>query len=217
MADLITRHRAAQHRMIIVTPPAAEVVTLAEQKAHMRVDHDDDDALIEAMITAAREHIDGVDGWLGRALVQQTWDMKLNGFPLLSTSGRIVVPLAPLIQVDQITYRDPAGQTQTLAPSVYHVVDGGSQRSFIVLERNQSWPGTDDRHDAVTVRFTAGYAASGDSPPDYAANVPFPIKAALMIMAADLYENREQRITGTIVAELPTVERLLMPYRTSWW
>lgn len=207
MADLITRHRAAQHRMIIVTPPAAEVVTLAEQKAHMRVDHDDDDALIEAMIAAAREHIDGVDGWLGRALVQQTWDMKLNGFPLLSSTGRIVVPLAPLIRVDQITYRDPAGQTQTLAPSVYHVVDGGSQRSFIVLEPNQSWPGTDDRHDVVTVRFTAGYAA----------NVPFPIKAALMIMAADLYENREQRITGTIVAELPTVERLLMPYRTSWW
>lgn len=217
MAVLIARHRAARYRMSLVTPPPAEAVTLDEQKAHMRVDHADDDALIEALISAARQHVDGADGWLGRALVQQTWDMNMNGFPLLASEGRIVLPLAPLISVDEITYRDPDGGTQALAPAAYQVVDGGSQRSFIALEPNQAWPGTDDRYDAVTVRFTAGYAPSGDSPPDYAANVPFPIKAALMIMVADMYENREQRITGTIVAELPTVERLLMPYRASWW
>ena len=183
----------------------------------MRVDFDADDTLIEALIKTARQHLDGPDGWLGRALVQQTWDMRLDGFPLISSGGEIRIPLAPLISVDQITYRDPDGQTQTLASSVYQVVDGGSQRAFVTLEPNQAWPGTQDRHDAVTVRFTAGYAPSEDSPPDYGANVPFPIKAALMILAADMYANREERITGTIVAELPTVKRLLMPYKVNWW
>ena len=162
---ILERRRSERYRLDLVTAPPAEPVTLAEQKAHMRVDFDADDTLIEALIKTARQHLDGPDGWLGRALVQQTWDMRLDGFPLISSGGEIRIPLAPLISVDQITYRDPDGQTQTLASSVYQVVDGGSQRAFVTLEPNQAWPGTQDRHDAVTVRFTAGYAPSEDSPP----------------------------------------------------
>jgi hypothetical protein len=129
----------------------------------------------------------------------------------------IHIPLAPLISVDSITYRDTNGDSQTLASSVYQIVDGGSLKSFIALEPDQSWPGTDDRHDSVTVRFTAGYAPSEDSPPDYGANVPAPIKAAILLEAADMYRNREARVIGNSVVELPTARRLLMPYRASWW
>lgn len=217
MAELIENRRSGVYRLSLVTAPPAEPVDLASFKAHVQVDHDDDDAEAAIYLAAARANIDGPDGWLGRALVQQTWDMTLDGFPLYPAAPRIQIPLAPLISVDSITYRDTAGDAQTLPTSVYQVVPNSMLRGFVALEPNQSWPGTDDRHDSVTVRFTAGYAPSGDSPPDYAANIPAPIKAAILLMAADMYRNREQRITGMSVSELPTVERLLAPYRVSWW
>tara|TARA_R100001086_G_scaffold36140_3_gene16305 strand:+ start:41 stop:685 length:645 start_codon:yes stop_codon:yes gene_type:complete len=213
MATILENRMANSGRLILVTPPPAEPVTLIEAKAHLRVSHDDDDLLISSLITAARQHIDGADGWLGRCLVQQTWDLKLDGFPL--ATGKIILPMAPLIEVVQITYRDSAGATQTLAPSVYQIVDQGTRRSFVTLEPNKSWPGTDDRHDAVAVRFTAGYPDDGDSPADYAANIPAAIKAALLLMIGELYENREAMIR-TDLTDNPAVRRLLKPYQVSW-
>ncbi len=41
----------------------------------------------------------------------------------------------------------------------------------------------------------------------------FSIKAAALLLVGDLYQNREAQITGTIVSDNPTVQRLLYPYR----
>ena len=44
----------------IVMQPVIEPVSLDEMKKHLRVDIDDDDELIQAMITAARTHIENI-------------------------------------------------------------------------------------------------------------------------------------------------------------
>jgi len=60
------------------TPPAAEPVTLADAKAHLKVDSTDDDALIASLITAARARAE----WhTGRALVTQSWTLWLDAWP----------------------------------------------------------------------------------------------------------------------------------------
>ncbi|HYH39911.1 MAG TPA: head-tail connector protein [Azospirillum sp.] len=195
--------------LTLVSAAPAYPVTLAEAKAHLRLDTSDDDALVDALIAAATAHLDGRDGWLGRALVQQTWDLKLHRFP-----GVIDVPLPPLQSVTSITYLDSNNVSQTLATSKYQVDGNGQWRARIKPAYGETWPSTYDAWNAVTVRFVAGYEPGSGSPTDYAENVPQPIKHALLLLISHWYENRAPVNIGNIVSALPmTVDALLAPYR----
>jgi hypothetical protein len=46
----------------LVTAPANDPLTLAQAKAHLKVEHSDDDALIAAMLSASVQHVDGPRG-----------------------------------------------------------------------------------------------------------------------------------------------------------
>ena len=61
------------------------------------------------------------------------------------------------------------------------------------------------RPDAVEVTFVAGVADPDDVPAD--------LVDALLLILAERYENRNRTITGTTVAQLPTVENILRSYR----
>ena len=45
---------------ILLTAPAAEPWSVADAKAFLRVEHDDDDAIIAALIAAARNHVEAL-------------------------------------------------------------------------------------------------------------------------------------------------------------
>ncbi len=51
-------------------------MTLDRVKAHLRVDGDEENDLIQAYIAAAQATIDGPGGWLGRALGKQTIEYR---------------------------------------------------------------------------------------------------------------------------------------------
>ncbi|MFQ5535459.1 MAG: head-tail connector protein [Sphingomonadales bacterium] len=185
----------------LVTAPAAEPITLAEAKDHLRITGTDDDVYITRLIAAARQHVDGSDGILGRALITQTWDLFLPKFP-----AEIRVPLPPLQSVTSIKYIDAGGITQTLAASEY-TVDVKRQPGRIVEAFGKSWPATRDVPNAVEVRFDAGYGLA-DS------DVPEPIRHALLFFIAHLFERREPVVTGTTVAKIPdAADALLASYR----
>jgi uncharacterized phiE125 gp8 family phage protein len=162
-----------------------------------------EDPLLIALLEAARGEIDGGRGWLGRALITQTWDLVLDEFPAVTRNNpyaAIKVPLPPLQSVTSVTYLDDNGVSQTLSASLYDV-DIKSEPGQVRPAYGESWPTTRDTPQAVTVRFVAGYGA--------AAAVPALIKLWLRIRLSTLYEHREQFVTGTIVSSLPGMDAML--------
>lgn len=188
--------------LTLVTPPAVEPLSLAEAKDHSRVDTTTEDALIDALIQAARGHAEDA---LGRALIEQTWDWTLDCFDAVVLAA---VPLPPLRSVTSIKYLDAAGAQQTLDPALYRVSNIGADRRAGAIEPapGQSWPGLYPVSLPVTIRFSAGYGGAGNM-------VPAPIRAAMLLVLGDLYRNREAQIIGPIVADNRAVQALLAPYR----
>ena len=152
--------------------------------------------LIDALILAARQR---VESHTGRALITQTLDWSLDRFP---TWFR--VPKPPLQSVTSITYYDSDDAQQTLASSVYQV-DIESQPARIVEAVDQFWPTISTRINAVTVRFVAGY---GDGVHD----IPFPIKAAMLLLVGEMWLRREDS-AAMQTSKIPFgVDALLAPY-----
>jgi len=181
--------------LTLTTPPALEPLTLAEAKAHLKVDISDDDALITAMIAAARARAE----WhTGRAAITQGWTLHLDAWP---QSGTIEIPLPPLQSVASVTTYARDDSATVMSASLY-TVDAASAPARLALKIGVPPPANLRRVNAVAVAFTAGYG-------DAEADVPPLLKEAILELIAFLYENR-----GEAPAELPLAAlALLEPFR----
>ncbi len=175
--------------LTVKTPPADEPVSLEDAKDHLRVDTSASDAQIAAQIQAARER---AERYLGRSLVTQTLELRLDAFPSV-----IDLPRPPIQSVDLIEYIDPDVDTQTLGQ---FTVDREGAR--IIPAAGNDWPRTLATVNAVTVEYTAGYGGPED--------VPQAIKQAILLTVERLYDrpeanqDRQLAIAGS---------HLLWPYR----
>ena len=184
----------------LITAPAEEPVTLAEARAHCRVPSSDttEDALLQALIIAAREHC---ESWTHRRFITQTWDWVMDAFP----GWCVELPHAPLQSITSVSYVDGEGATQTLATSGYQV-DVKTDPGRLMPAYGAVWPSTrSDTFNAVTVRFVCGFGL--------AAAVPRGIKAAMLLTIGHLWEHRET-VSDFELFEMPMgVEALLSPHR----
>jgi uncharacterized phiE125 gp8 family phage protein len=187
--------------LLLVTPPAVLPVSVAEAKAHLRVEHDFDDEYIEACIKTAVARIDGRNGWLRRALVNRTYQLFLPWFPVARC---IPLPIPPLQSVTSIKYQDDSDAEQTFSSGSYQVVKNEDE-GYIYLKTGESWPGgTYERPDAVKIEFVAGYGAA-------ATDVPENIRHAIKIEVGALYAER-----GDVESEADpqiATRRLLAPHK----
>ena len=87
--DFVNRSDANFMSAILLNPPAAEPLSLADAKSYLRVAHDDDDAIIAALIASARHHVESLTR---SGLLTQTWRLILDGWP---DTGRIRPRLVP--------------------------------------------------------------------------------------------------------------------------
>lgn len=184
--------------LIRITAPTKLPVALDEMKLHLRVDHDEDDAMIEGFIRAATERLEGRDGLLGCCFINQTWKMTLDSF-----ASVITLPLPPCQSVTSISYVDANAATLTVDAAAYAVVGIGSIRSA-TLAPVSAWPAS---YGPVSITFVTGFSPE---PSD----IPEPVRASIKMTAANLYENRESVIVGSITSTLPDgAEALIRNFR----
>jgi len=179
--------------------PAGTPVTAAEVKSQSRIDTSADDSLIDRLINAAVSFIEGPNG-IGVCLVEQTWELALDRFPLI-----IELPLFPVISVESVKYIDEDGTEQTLASSVYRV-DTHSNPARVSLAWNQTWPSARLVSNAVKVSFKAGHAPDSG---DYTANVPDDLRHAVILLVAHWYEHREA-VSDQSMSQVPMAAKAIL-------
>jgi uncharacterized phiE125 gp8 family phage protein len=206
----------------LITAPTDAVLTRPVVKQHLRIDFDDDDDLIDALILAVVAQIDpAAGGWLGRALRPQTWELRLHGFP----NRGIQLPFPPLISVSSLKYDDTNGVEQTLVENTgFRVLGIGTNGKQVVAPLyNQIWPNARCDSESVRIRFRCGYPVAIAADPNHVPPIeavpdalPPPIIAWMKLIIGSLYENRESVVIGTreIVAQLPDhILQMISPYR----
>ncbi len=183
---------------ITIVPPAAEPLSLAETKSFLRVEHEDDDAVVASLIAAARIH---VEAQTHRALITQTWRLVRDAWP---ATGRLALMPAPLRSLVAVRVYDAAGEAVTLDTDSFDV-DAASAPPVLAVKPGVSQPGRNMA--GIEIEFEAGYG-------DDAADVPEPLRHAIRLLVAHWYENRGIVAIGGERAVMPaSVRDLLATYR----
>jgi uncharacterized phiE125 gp8 family phage protein len=198
----------------VIEGPTSEPVSIELARKHCRVDADYDDDLLAMYVTSARLW---TEAFLNRALFMQrlqysiTWAPPPTATPLVPQSlivfplnwpplvkRPIELPRAPCVSVEQITW-GPLGDMQIADPEDYDL-NLAVEPGYIAV-KPQLLPRIPQQ--SMVIDYTAGYS---DADPDA---VPMPIRHAIMLLTAFLYEQR-----GDVTGEMPAFARNLMqPYR----
>ena len=183
-----------------VTGPAREPLSIEDAKEHLRIDQNDEDVWLLDAIKAVRQRAEGM---LGRALISQTLEVALSGWPATRV---IALPRPPLVSVTSVKYFNEADAEATLAASNY-IVDTRTTPGRLVLKSTMSWPATVLREvNGVIIRYVAGFG-------ELASDVPPEIRAAMKLWLGEMYENRENSAAGGLVTVPNAAEKLLLKWR----
>ena len=168
--------------------------------AHLRFEGDADELMeAERMIATATHY---AEQYTGRKFSSETVAESYDSFP----KGPVELTRAPVTSIDSVTYYDWDLQLQTFDN---HRLINRNNKGYIYPALGQSFP-TDvvtNEPDVVTITYTAGYSAT---------TTPAPVKSAILLIAASLWENRENEIVGSNIKALkPTIaaKDLLHPFK----
>lgn len=153
--------------------PALEPITLAEAKAHMRLDHDAEDALVSALIRAAREEVERATG---TALITQDWRLVRDAWP---RTGVLSLTPHPVREILAVTVYGSEGEASAIDPGAWRLDPHARPARLWLPER----PAPGAVLNGIEVDFRAGYGEAGPDVPDM-------LKRAILLLVAHWFEFR---------------------------
>ena len=197
-------------RLVTSHAPSVEPLSLAEAKAHLRLEPSDDDDLVTALIQSARE---SCERFTGRALVERQLTLFLDAWPTAETSYEegwregplieavqrwIELPRPPLQAVEAVTIYDEADVGTSWAATNYFV-DTASDPGRLVARSGVALPSPSRVANGIEIAYRAGYAADeSGSPRDYRTNIPQALRDGMKRLIAQLYEERGESAEAAI-------------------
>ena len=182
---------------ILLTGPPLEPLTIDEAKAFLRVANDDDDAVIAALIAAARNHVEALTR---RGLLLQTWRFVLDAWP---ADGRVRPRIGPLRSLVAVRLYDHAGNAATIDVQSF-VIDVSSDT---IAAPRWTLPAPERASAGIEIDVQIGFGANP-------ADVPDVLRHAIRTLVAHWYENRGLAAIGQSIAMLPgSVNAMISSYR----
>jgi uncharacterized phiE125 gp8 family phage protein len=177
-------------KRILLDGPALEPLSLAEAKAHLRIDADDEDALIGALIGAARV---AVETEIRRALIAQSWRAFVDTWP----ADGVTLPVVPVLSLEAVRAFDMDDTPTELDEETYEFDPADFSVTIDPVPSAKRYE----------IDFVAGYGEA-------AANVPAPLRQAMRLLITHWYENR----AAVMLSDDPTAtplgyRELVAPYR----
>lgn len=181
----------------LISPPLAGPISLSEAKAWLRVEHDEDDAIITSLLAACLAHLEAV---AGMHLITQTWRQYADELP---PSGMIRLETGPVRNIAGVRWYGEDGNPVGMGPDdiLLDQVSNPARLCFLVPVRPAQ------PVNGIEIDIVAGFGDTGNEVPDN-------LKRALFLLLAHAYEFR-----GAIPADhQPASEphgfrTLVAPYR----
>jgi uncharacterized phiE125 gp8 family phage protein len=173
-------------RVASIPAPTASAVPLSELKAHLRVLHADEDALIEGTGMAATAY---VEMWTQRALSPRDAVLRLAATPSCTTPIDL-----------------PGGMVNSLTSLT---VDGVAVTGLAVIGDSPAlvvpsadWPVATGDGYPVVINYNVGTSV-----------VPKPLQIAVAMIAAEIYEQRRIGSDKAIMSVPVSAEYMMRPFR----
>ena len=157
-------------RYVVLTPPATEPVSVAEAKAHLRIAHSDEDALIGRLISAARAQLEQAAGLaLLTQRVRETlpWPQR----------DAVALGIGPVIALHEVKLRR-AGHEEGVSLERVSLLRNGLRSALHAAS------GLGASGEALIVDYDAGFGATP-------ALIPPELKQCILESIARRYADRE--------------------------
>lgn len=181
---------------IALVGPAVEPVSLAEMKAHLRLDGPDEDALVEALIVAGRVT---VERQTRLALIEQSWCFALQTWP---RDLSVPLPLYPVRAIEEVRLSGEGGQDVVLSPAHYRLEPEGDVTRLVVDAAAPAPAGLPTR---IEIDFACGFGSAPET-------VPEPLRLAIRRLVAYWFEHRGDERKPGQPSVPPDVRALIAPF-----
>jgi uncharacterized phiE125 gp8 family phage protein len=177
--------------------PDAEPVTVAELKAHLRIDGSQEDGLLGDLIRTARSEVEQATGC---ALLSQDWRLILDAWPV---GNCVLLRCSPVREILAVTVYGADGGATVLDPAQM-LLDGVSRPARLLFEAP---PQPEQALNGIEIDFRAGFGEAATDVPDL-------LKRAIVVLAGHWFEFRASFApSDQPVSYPPGYERLVAPFR----